>query len=65
VKLKGEPTLTLGAELVTVTVYARGLPVTLTRKVATAAVGETSPPDVLVVEDITGDGESTIVRVSV
>jgi hypoxanthine-guanine phosphoribosyltransferase len=65
VKLKGEPTLTLGTELVTVTVYARGPPVTLTRKVATAAVAETTAPDVLVVEDITGDGESMIVRVSV
>jgi hypothetical protein len=67
VKFRGAPTLTLGTELVTVTVYARGLPVTLTRKVATAVVGETSAPDVfvLVVENIVGDGESMIVRVSV
>jgi hypothetical protein len=65
VKVTGKPALTVGAELLTVTVYACGVPVTLTKKTATTVTGAVVAPAVRVEVNIGGDGESIIVRVSV
>jgi hypothetical protein len=65
VKVTGKPALTVEAELPTVTLYACGVPVTLTRNTETTVTGAVVAPAVSVELDIVGVGESMIVRVSV